>query len=121
MRGPRAPAIHGSSAGASPVSCCWRGRLNRAAICVVAAASFAERCVAGLHADRDRIADLLARSLMLVTALAPHIGYDAAARIAKTAHAEGGSLRDTAIRLGLVTPSDFDPWVRPESMLGRDR
>ncbi len=86
-----------------------------------AAASFAERCVEGLEADRDRIADLLARSLMLVTALAPHIGYDAAARIAKTAHAEGGSLRDTAVRLGLVTPTDFDLWVRPEAMLGQDR
>src|SRR3546814_2861015 len=54
-----------------------------------AASSFAERCIDGLDADRDRIAELVERSLMLVTALAPHIGYDAAARIAKTAHAEG--------------------------------
>lgn len=59
-----------------------------------AAASFAERCIEGMEADRDRIADLLGRSLMLVTALAPHIGYDAAAKIAKTAHAEGSTLRE---------------------------
>ncbi len=86
-----------------------------------AAASFAERCVEGMEADRDRIADLLGRSLMLVTALAPHVGYDAAARIAKTAHAEGTTLRDAALRLGLVGADDFDRWVRPEAMLGPDR
>ncbi|MEQ9330892.1 class II fumarate hydratase [Thalassobaculum sp.] len=83
-----------------------------------AAASFAERCVEGLEADRDRIADLLGRSLMLVTALAPHIGYDAAAKIAKTAHADGSTLREAALRLGLVGADDFDRWVRPEAMLG---
>ena len=86
-----------------------------------AAASFAERCVEGLEADRGRIAELLERSLMLVTALAPHIGYDAAAKIAKTAHAEGATLRDTALKLGLVTAADFDRWVRPEAMLGSGR
>ncbi|MEQ8813570.1 MAG: class II fumarate hydratase [Thalassobaculum sp.] len=83
-----------------------------------AAASFAERCIEGLEADRDRIADLLGRSLMLVTALAPHIGYDAAAKIAKTAHADGSTLREAALRLGLVGADDFDRWVRPEAMLG---
>jgi len=86
-----------------------------------AAASFAERCVEGMEADRDRIADLLGRSLMLVTALAPHIGYDAAAKIAKTAHAEGTTLREAALRLDLVGADDFDRWVRPEAMLGPDR
>jgi fumarate hydratase class II len=86
-----------------------------------AAASFADRCVAGLEADRDRIAELLGRSLMLVTALAPHIGYDAAAKIAKTAHADGSTLREAALRLGLVSAEDFDRWVRPEAMLGAGR
>jgi len=83
-----------------------------------AAASFAERCVEGLEADRERIAALLGRSLMLVTALAPHIGYDAAAKIAKTAHADGSTLREAALELGLVSARDFDRWVRPEAMLG---
>jgi len=85
-----------------------------------AASSFAERCIEGLEADRGRIADLVGRSLMLVTALAPHIGYDAAARIAKTAHAQGTTLREAALALGLVTAADFDRWVRPEAMLGPD-
>ena len=85
-----------------------------------AAASFAERCVEGLEADRERIAALLGRSLMLVTALAPHIGYDAAAKIAKTAHADGSTLREAALRLNLVSAGDFDRWVRPEAMLGPD-
>ncbi len=83
-------------------------------------ASFARRCVAGLEPDEAAIADHLARSLMLVTALTPHIGYDAAARIAKHAHARGGTLRDAALELGLVTEEDFDRWVRPEAMLGED-
>jgi fumarate hydratase class II len=81
--------------------------------------SFRERCVAGLEPDRARIADNLDRSLMLVTALAPHLGYDAAARIAKTAHATGKPLRETAIGLGLVTAEQYDEWVRPQDMVGR--
>ena len=56
---------------------------------------------------------------MLVTALAPHLGYDAAARIARTAHATGKTLRETALELGLVTPQQYDEWVRPEDMVGR--
>jgi fumarate hydratase class II len=56
---------------------------------------------------------------MLVTALAPHLGYDAAARIAKTAHATGKTLRETAVELGLVTAEQYDAWVRPERMVGR--
>jgi fumarate hydratase class II len=83
-----------------------------------AAASFARHCVMGIAADRDRLADLMNRSLMLATALNPHIGYDAAARIAKHAHAKGVSLREAALALGLVLAADFDRWVRPEAMLG---
>ena len=83
-----------------------------------AADSFRQRCVEGLEADRERIARLLDRSLMLVTALNPHIGYDAAAAIAKRAHAEGLSLRDAALGLGLITAEQFDAWVQPQAMLG---
>jgi fumarate hydratase class II len=80
---------------------------------------FAERCVDGIEPNRDRIADLLDRSLMLVTALAPEIGYDAAAKIAKHAHAEGLTLKEAGLALGLVDAETFDRVVRPESMLGR--
>ncbi len=83
-----------------------------------ASQSFAERCVAGIAADRTRIAELVARSLMLVTSLAPHIGYDAAAKIARKAHAEGTTLKAAALSLGLVTEQQFDDWVRPERMIG---
>jgi fumarate hydratase class II len=81
--------------------------------------SFREHCAAGIEPDRERIAQNLERSLMLVTALAPHLGYDAAARIAKTAHATGKTLRETAVELGLVTAEQYDAWVRPERMVGR--
>jgi fumarate hydratase, class II len=81
--------------------------------------SFLEHCASGIEPLRDRIAQNLERSLMLVTALNPHIGYDAAARIAKTAHATGKTLRETAIELGLVTGAQYDEWVRPEKMTGR--
>ncbi|WEK45053.1 MAG: class II fumarate hydratase [Candidatus Sphingomonas colombiensis] len=80
--------------------------------------SFAERCVDGLEANERRIADLLDRSLMLVTALAPEIGYDNAAKIAKHAHIEGLTLREAGIALGLVDAATFDRVVRPEAMLG---
>ncbi len=83
-----------------------------------AAHSFVDHCLIGLEADRERIAELLNRSLMLVTALTPHIGYDAAARIAKKAHAEGTDLKEAAVALGLVSAEDFDRWVRPADMLG---
>jgi fumarate hydratase, class II len=82
------------------------------------AASFADHCVAGIEPDRERIAELVERSLMLVTALAPHIGYDRAAEIAKTAHREGTSLRAAALASGYVAAEDFDRWVRPEVMIG---
>lgn len=80
--------------------------------------SFAERCVAGLEADEQRIADLLDRSLMLVTALAPEIGYDNAATIAKHAHSQGLTLKEAGVALGLVDEATFDRVVRPEAMLG---
>ncbi|MGE5546008.1 MAG: class II fumarate hydratase [Solirubrobacterales bacterium] len=83
-----------------------------------AADSFRVRCIDGLEADRARIAELAERSLMLVTALAPHIGYDRAAAIAKKAHAEGSTLKEAAVALGAVSPAEFDAWVRPETMLG---
>jgi fumarate hydratase class II len=81
--------------------------------------SFREHCAAGIEPARERIAQNLERSLMLVTALAPHVGYDAAARIAKRAHATGKTLREAALELGLLTAEQFDAWVRPERMVGR--
>ncbi|MBL8956875.1 MAG: class II fumarate hydratase [Myxococcaceae bacterium] len=80
--------------------------------------SFREHCIEGLEANRERIRENLERSLMLVTALNPHIGYDNAAKIAKTAHREGSTLKEAAAKLGLVRPDDFDRWVRPEDMVG---
>jgi fumarate hydratase, class II len=85
-----------------------------------AAQSFADRCVAGIRADEQRIRDLMQRSLMLVTALTPHIGYDKAAKIARAAHANGTTLREEAIRLGYVSGSDFDRFVRPSAMTHGD-
>jgi fumarate hydratase, class II len=82
-------------------------------------ASFNEHCAAGIEPNRERIAELVARSLMLVTALNPHIGYDKSAQIAKKAHKEGTSLREAALALGYVTAEQFDAWVRPENMVGR--
>jgi fumarate hydratase class II len=79
--------------------------------------SFAERCVEGIEPNRARIAELLDRSLMLVTALAPEIGYDNAAKIAKHAHAEGQTLKQAALELGLVDEATFDRVVRPETMI----
>jgi fumarate hydratase class II len=78
--------------------------------------SFADNCVAGIEADETRIADLMGRSLMLVTALAPTIGYDNAAKIAKTAHKNGTTLREEAIRSGLVSEADYDRIVKPADM-----
>jgi fumarate hydratase class II len=79
--------------------------------------SFEEHCVRGIEANEARIRELVERSLMLVTALSPHIGYDRAAEIAKKAHREGSTLREAALRLGYVKAEDFDRWVRPESMI----
>ncbi len=79
--------------------------------------SFDLHCLRGLQVDSQRIEQLLAGSLMLVTALTPHIGYDRAAEIAHKAHAQRTSLREAAVALG-VSPEDFDSWVRPETMIG---
>jgi fumarate hydratase class II len=79
-------------------------------------ASFDEHCAHGIEPDRARIATLLHGSLMLVTALAPHIGYDKAAAIAKKAHREGTGLREAAVALGYVSESQYDEWVKPEEM-----
>jgi fumarate hydratase class II len=83
-----------------------------------AARSFTDNCVAGIEANTARITELMEKSLMLVTALSPHIGYDKAAKIAKEAHANGTTLREEAIRLGYVSGRDFDRWVRPDKMIG---
>jgi fumarate hydratase, class II len=83
-----------------------------------ACSSFAEHCVEGMEADERRIAELLNRSLMLVTALNPVIGYDAAAKVAKNAHQKGITLRESALELGVIDGEAFDRAVRPERMLG---
>ncbi|MFO7641958.1 MAG: hypothetical protein R6X17_12050, partial [Candidatus Competibacteraceae bacterium] len=82
-----------------------------------------QRCLphraVGIEPNRARIAELVERSLMLVTALNPHIGYDKAAQIAKQAHQDGSSLREAALALGHVTAEQFDRWVAPGNMVGR--
>ena len=83
--------------------------------------SFTDNCVVGIEANRDRIKEHLNRSLMLVTALAPHIGYDKAAEIAEAAHKRGTTLREEAVRLGGISEADFDRLVRPEDMVGPKR
>ena len=80
------------------------------------ARSFTENCVEGIRADEKRIRELMERSLMLVTALAPKIGYDNAAKVAKSAHARGTTLKEEAVRLGFVSSAEFDQLVRPEKM-----
>jgi len=82
-----------------------------------AARSFTENCVTGIKANQARIKELMERSLMLVTALSPHIGYDKAAQVAKAAHLNGTTLREEAVRLGYVSAAEFDRWVRPEKMV----
>jgi fumarate hydratase class II len=85
-----------------------------------AANSFTDHCVTGIRANEPRIAELMKNSLMLVTALAPHIGYDKAAQIAKAAHAHGTTLREEAVRLGFVSGKDFDRLVQPSRMTRPD-
>ena len=80
--------------------------------------SFDAHCASGIEPDAARIGELVQRSLMLVTALNPHIGYDKAAQIAKSAHHEGLSLRDAAVASGHLSAEQFDAWVRPEQMIG---
>ena len=93
--------------------------LQSARLLADGALSFNDNCAAGIEANRERIAELLNNSLMLVTALNPHIGYDKAAQIAKKAHQEGISLREAAIASGHVTAVQFDQWVRPQDMIGK--
>ena len=81
-------------------------------------ARFTDHCVVGIKANEKRIAELMERSLMLVTALTPKIGYDNAAKIAKAAHANGTTLRHEAVKGGYVTEAEFDALVRPEKMIG---
>jgi fumarate hydratase class II len=95
-----------------------RNFLDSARLLGDAMTSFDEHCARGIAANRARIAQLVESSLMLVTALAPHIGYDKAAAIAKHAHKTGKSLREAALELGLVSGTNFDEWVRPENMVG---
>ena len=82
-----------------------------------AARSFDIHCAVGIEPNRERIEALMQQSLMLVTALNPHIGYDNAAKVAKTAYSEGKTLREAAVEMGLLTPEQFDEWVRPEKMV----
>ena len=82
-----------------------------------AAMSFTDKCVVGIKANEDHIKALMERSLMLVTALAPHIGYDNATKIAKTAHKNGTTLKEEAVALGFVSEEDYDRYVRPEKMI----
>ncbi|MFB3072247.1 MAG: class II fumarate hydratase, partial [bacterium] len=85
-----------------------------------ASMSFTDNCVVGIEANEPRIAELMEKSLMLVTALSPHIGYDNAAKVAKKAHEEGTTLREAALSLGLTSAKEFDAWVQPHKMTGPD-
>jgi len=92
--------------------------MNSARLLADACESFTENCVIGIEANEENCKKNLENSLMLVTALNKHIGYDNAAKIAKNAHAKGLTLRQSAIELGLLTTEQFDQWVRAEDMLG---
>lgn len=95
-----------------------RNVLQSVALLGDAMESFNVNCVEGMVANRDKIKSILNESLMLVTALNPHIGYDKAAFIAKQAHKEGTTLKESAIKSGHLTAEQFDKWVVPENMLG---
>ena len=80
--------------------------------------SFNDHCAVGIEPNEPRIKELVEKSLMLVTALNPHIGYENAAKIAKTAHKNGTTLKEEAVNLGLLTAEQFEEWVKPEDMIG---
>lgn len=80
--------------------------------------SFTDKCVTGIEANETRIKSLMEQSLMLVTALAPEIGYDNATKIAKTAHKNGTTLKEEAVKMGLVSAAAYDRIVKPEKMIG---
>ena len=86
-----------------------------------ACTSFNDNCAVGIEPNKETIKRHLENSLMLVTALNPHIGYDNAAKIAKKAHKENKTLKQTAIELGLLTAEQFEQWVKPENMTGGRR
>ena len=92
--------------------------LQSAQLIAHASDSFREKCIEGIEANEARTTQLMHESLMLVTALNPHIGYDNAAKVAKKAYAENTTLKAAALELGLLTEAQFDEWVRPEDMLG---
>jgi fumarate hydratase, class II len=96
-----------------------RNVLHSAMLLAHACENFDEHCAKGIKPNRARIEQLMRDSLMLVTALNPHIGYEKAAAIAKKAHKEGTTLRQAALKLGYVTGKQFDEWVRPEKMVGK--
>ncbi len=97
----------------------WGVRAGRQSARLIgdACLSFEANCAAGIKPNLPAIAKHVESSLMLVTALNPHIGYEGAAAIAKKAHKEGTTLREAALALALLTPEQFDEWVRPESMV----
>jgi len=95
-----------------------RNFLHSTRILADACRTFREFCVEGIQPNRERIAELVDRSLMLVTALSPKIGYDKAAEIAKKAHGEGTTLKEAAMALGFLTEQEYDELVRPEKMIG---
>jgi fumarate hydratase class II len=92
------------------------GMIHSIQLLTDASRSFTEHCVDGIRADEKRIRELMQRSLMLVTALAPKIGYDNAAKVAKSAHARGTTLKEEALRLGFVDAAEFDRLVQPDKM-----
>lgn len=94
------------------------GVLNSMRLLGDAADSFRKNCVIGIKANKERIQTLLQESLMLVTALNPHIGYDKAAAVAKKAHKEGTTLKEAAMSLKVCTPDEFEKWVVPADMIG---
>ncbi|MBI4190961.1 MAG: class II fumarate hydratase [Betaproteobacteria bacterium] len=96
-----------------------RNFLHSAGLLAHACLNFDEHCAAGIEPNRGRIEQLMRDSLMLVTALNPHIGYEKAAQIAKKAHHEGTTLKQAALALGYVTAEQFDQWVKPEDMVGK--
>jgi len=79
---------------------------------------FTSNCVVGLKVNRDRVEELMNASLMLVTALNPHIGYDKASEIAKKAHKAGSTLKEAAVASGYLTAEQFDQWIVPSDMIG---
>ncbi len=97
-----------------------RNFLHSAKLLAHACENFDGHCAAGIEPNRERIEKLMRESLMLVTALNPHIGYEKAAAIAKKAHKEGTTLKEAALALGYVTEQQFDEWVRPEDMVGKN-